>query len=63
LLIEIARKRSIDPKNWLKFTHTFKSMYNDVNTYTERDIEWKNRMIAYSEMPIMITNELQIYFS
>jgi hypothetical protein len=45
LLIKIARKKNIDPKNWLKFTHTLKSMYNGVNTYMERDIEWKNKMI------------------
>jgi hypothetical protein len=32
-------------------------MYNDVDTYMERDKEWKNKMIALSGMP------LKIYFS
>jgi hypothetical protein len=38
-------------------------MYNDFDTYTERDKEWKNIMIALSDMPLMIVKELQIYFS
>lgn len=35
----------------MMFSHPLKSMYNDTNTYMERDIEWKNRMITLSNMP------------
>ncbi len=46
-LTKTTRKRRTDLKNWMRFTHTFKSMHNDVNT----DIKWKNKMMALSNMP------------
>jgi hypothetical protein len=58
-LTKTTRKRSIDLKNWMRFTHTLKSMHNDIN----RDKVWKNRMIALNDMPLMTTKELHIYFS
>jgi hypothetical protein len=63
LLTKITRKKNIDLKNWLRFIHTLNSMYNDVNTYTKRNKERKNKMITLNDMPLMIFNELQIYFS
>jgi hypothetical protein len=35
-------------------------MSNDANTYMEKEIEWKNRMITLSDMPLMIVKELHI---
>jgi hypothetical protein len=63
LLTKIARKKNIDLKNSLRFIRTLNSMYNDVNTYTKRNKERKNKMIALNDMPLMIFNQLQIYFS
>jgi len=42
----------------LRFIHTLNSMYNDVNTYTKRNKERKNKMITLNDMPLMIFNEL-----
>jgi hypothetical protein len=33
-------------------------MYNDVDTYAVRDREWKNKMIAFNNMPLMTIKEL-----
>jgi hypothetical protein len=37
-------------------------MHNDIDTYTERDKEWKNKMITLSDMPWITTKKLHIYF-
>jgi hypothetical protein len=58
LLTKTTKKRSTNPKKWLRFTHPLKSMYNDVDTYAVRDREWKNKMIALSNMPLMTIKEL-----
>jgi hypothetical protein len=44
-------KDSTNLENWLKFTHPFRCMHNDANTYMEKDKEWKKRMIALNDMP------------
>jgi uncharacterized protein (DUF927 family) len=54
----MIKKRSTNPKSWLRFTHTLKSMYNETDTYTKKDREWKNIMIALNEMPLMNAKEL-----
>jgi len=63
MLTKTTKKRNTCPKNWLRFTHTFKSMYNDFGTYTKRDREWEKKMITLSDMLLMIVKELHIYFS
>jgi hypothetical protein len=58
LLIKIIKKRGTNPKNWLRFTHTLKSMYNETDTYMKKDREWKHIMITLSDMPLMNAKEL-----
>ncbi len=50
LLTNTTRIRSTNPKNYLKFIHTFKSMYSDVDTHTKKDRKWKNKIIALNDM-------------
>ncbi len=61
-LTKWVKKKRTNLRNWLKFIDTFKYMHNDVDTYMERNREWKKKLITLSDMPWMSTKELHIYF-